>query len=124
VRATTVEAVTLLFVVVVAVCVVAPGWTSLTLRLQAAERVQACRDNLLELGDALHRYTLARKGRLPRTLDELVPRFISQIPQCPSGTGTEGYGYSVAAQMRYTVYCSGLRHDDAGLSRDNPYLTR
>jgi hypothetical protein len=51
--------------------------------------VAKCLANQRALRVALTGYTLAHGGRLPETLEELVPRFLEVVPHCPSGARYE-----------------------------------
>jgi hypothetical protein len=51
--------------------------------------VAKCLGNQRALRAAITGYTLAHGGRLPETLEELVPRFLAVVPHCPSGARYE-----------------------------------
>ncbi|MFO0873855.1 MAG: hypothetical protein U0575_07770 [Phycisphaerales bacterium] len=60
---------------------------------------------------ALARFELA-EGRWPRTLDELVPRFLASIPRDPYDGGTIRYALRDGRPLLW--YVGGDRHDDGG----------
>jgi len=57
-------------------------------------------------------------GHLPMTLAELVPKYLSEIPDDPSGTGSIKYRMVGDA---FTLYCVGPDGEDGG---GKPYLNK
>lgn len=73
-------------------------------------RFNLCRRNLACISYAVSNYSVAHDGHLPVGLEQVFPRYVSEIPTCPAaGIDTYTGGYA-AAGKRYTIYCSGHNH--------------
>lgn len=87
------------------------------------ERFDACLQNLLNISSAFEMYSLDHEGHYPKSLKELVPEYLEEIPQCPSA-GYDSYSPGlevgigsphnrVGFQDFYYLCCSGNNHPDA-----------
>ncbi|MFN8608407.1 MAG: hypothetical protein U0931_12795 [Vulcanimicrobiota bacterium] len=63
------------------------GWLCLFSPSQAQEPTaeQRCSDNLQLLLSSLSKYSKDHQGRFADKLDDLVPRYLSELPKCPLG---------------------------------------
>lgn len=89
-------------------------------------RFDACLANLHKISLALEMYSTDHDGHYPRSLSDVVPKYLSEVPLCPSAgydTYTSGfeqgkdsphnrYGY----QDFYYLSCSGHHHLDAAVN--------
>lgn len=73
-------------------------------------RLHLCQKNLESISYAVSGYAAAHGGHPPARLQQLVPRYLSEVPTCPAaGIDTYTGGYIVAGK-RYTNYCLGHNH--------------
>ena len=82
----------------------------MTLRNQCAANIGSA------LVPALESYR-ANEHRYPHHLSELSAKYLPQLPTCPKSDLQYHY---VATADRYTLFCSGRYHGDAGLGADRP----
>lgn len=64
------------------------GWLLLACHAVAQDpqsTEQRCSDNLQMLLSSLTRYSKDHQNRFPDKLEDLVPRYLSELPKCPSG---------------------------------------
>lgn len=73
---------------------------------------QKCSENLQLLLSSLTRYSKDHQNRFPDKLEELVPRYLSELPKCPLG-GASYAGFSTIAHEpeRAVLLCSYPGHD-------------
>lgn len=64
-----------------------------------AERgvVKGCRLGMMKVGAALQKYAQEHRGQYPKSLSQLVPKYLSGLPACPS-SGKESYSGSYQIQ--------------------------
>lgn len=91
-----------------------------------------CCSNLKNLGVACEQYESDTMGRFPggsnfpardpQALQALVPKYLRQIPTCPSASSdTYTRGYDVfAGPDQYTIVCVGNWHVSSGLPLNFP----
>lgn len=86
-------------------CLVGPGLT------QEQSPEQKCSDNLQLLLNSLTRYGKDHENRYPDKLEDLVPRYLSELPKCPLG-GASYSRYSVMDHEpeRAVLICSYPAH--------------
>ncbi len=86
-------------------CLITFGWA----QEPAAE--QRCSDNLQLLLSSLSKFSKDHQARYPDKLDELVPRYLSELPKCPLG-GASYTRYSVIEHEpeRVVLICSYEAH--------------
>ena len=73
-------------------------------------------------------YSTDWSGRYPRQLDQLVPKYLEELPVCPAAGGMSyelEYGLEsphnkVGFKDYYYLYCGGRNHSVAGLGADEP----
>jgi hypothetical protein len=78
----------------------------------AASQEQKCSDNLQLLLRSLSKYGKEHQNRYPDRLQELVPRYLSQLPACPAASSETYSRYSVVAHdpERAVLICSYPSH--------------
>ena len=70
----------------------------------------ACYMNLSLIEKALMEYRGDHRGKYPKTLKELTPRYIREIPACPQA-GKATYSYMMIDDPPlYFLYCQGQNH--------------
>ena len=90
------------------------GWLWLFLPALSQEQLtpeQRCSDNLQTLLSSLSRYAKDHQNRFPDKLEDLVPRYLSELPKCPQG----GASYSRFSSLehdpeRAVLICSYPNH--------------
>lgn len=83
----------------------------------------ACDSNLKNLGEAVMLYEEASGGELPRKLEMLAPKYIRELPRCPS-VKKPSYGYIFDRSIgTYTIFCSGENHWEVGLVGGYPQFS-
>ena len=68
-----------------------------------------CRSNLRTIADAAEIYSTDNVGLYPRTLAQLTPRYLEEIPRCPSANG-DTYSFTYRSATRpdaFTFFCYG-----------------
>ena len=71
--------------------------------------------------EALELYAIDHKGKYPKRLADLMPKYLRAIPTCPTATkDTYSAGYHSNGRQ-YTISCSGTHHSTT--SRDYPNAT-
>jgi len=90
--------------------------------IKAEEALRGCNSNLKNIGTALEMYSVDAHGRYPHTMEKLVPDYLKLIPTCPAaGTDTYAKSYTYTTiPDRYTMFCSGHYHENAGLKENHP----
>ena len=102
-------------------------------RRQHLATARQCRDNLVLIAGALKHYGAEHPGLLPDNLQQLVPQYLSELPQCPA-SGTDSYSKSYFWENRsfgvhqprkvvFEVFCLGHHHKEAGWSENRPYVS-
>ncbi len=80
----------------------------------------SCTVNMQWIGQALRQYYKVH-GRLPGSLNELIPEYLSEIPACPSaGRDTYSMSYHIEKDLDETaavLYCSGNQHGEPEMPR-------
>lgn len=80
----------------------------------------ACQRYLETLGEALDRWAEEHQGRPPARLEDLVPRYLAQLPTCPTAPAVSyASTYKLSENKRYTFYCPG-NHEEAGVTLTFP----
>ena len=86
-------------------------------------QVQAdiCRGNLTEIASSVSKYARRHRSQYPKSLSQLVPNYLAQIPVCPaadSDTYSAGYSFGLNAPQNelkkrdyFYVACTGSHHD-------------
>lgn len=86
----------------------------------AKSEYRGCVYNLRGIVQAIELYTADHKGRLPRSLKALAPKYMSEVAVCPATrTDTYSAGYKPAGKG-YTVCCAGHHHKGAGAAANQP----
>lgn len=78
----------------------------------------SCKSNLKSLGTACERYSVDHEGHYPATLQQLTPKYMKAIPNCPMAerdSYSEGYVRSRVPHA-YTICCSGIHHKNTGIT--------
>jgi|GEM_PF-2470850 len=89
------------------------------LRSRGQGQFTACESNLKYMGTALEMYRTDNDGLYPDSTLKLVPKYLKQIPICPTA-GKPTYLYEVSsAHSAFTIYCEGRNHRKAGISKPN-----
>ena len=74
------------------------------------------------IGTALEMYSTDNSGHYPKSLKQLVPKYLLSIPPCPAA-GKETYSSSYTSATypdSYTFYCKGHYHSGVGVGQDKP----
>lgn len=90
-----------------------------------AKLLDGCKANLKSTATALHGYATDNANSYPRTLDQLVPKYLAQIPTCPCAFDAN-YSSSYQSSPKpkaFTVFCKGAYHASQGLANDYPRYT-
>jgi hypothetical protein len=85
-------------------------------RARARGRVEACMRRLDDIGLGIRAYRAEHDGNWPGSLAELVPRYMTQIPRCPSASSDlDTYTYSAPVSPddpeRSVIRCDGHDRD-------------
>lgn len=74
--------------------------------------VQQCRNNLQVILRGLTQYSRDHKQQYPDSLEQLVPRYLSQLPQCPADPNASYARYSslISTPPRVALICSNPNH--------------
>jgi len=99
---------------------------------RAHDRAQftACQQNLKTIATALESYGAENQGggeKYPAALSDLVPKFVSTLPSCPSAAGhgvTDTYSpsYTRASDpAAFTIFCQGANHTTVDYGADEPW---
>ncbi len=91
---------------------------------------RACQANLGRIATGMEMYATDHSGQYPKTLSELVPRYLPAIPSCPSthnDTYTTGFQVGPEAPTNlqggkefFYIACSGKHHVSEGLEENLP----
>jgi hypothetical protein len=82
---------------------------------RAQGQFTACKSNLKNIGTACEMWCTDNQGRYPKTLNELTPNYLKQVPQCPAA-GTDTYSSTYKATTSpdsYEFACSGNHHQQS-----------
>lgn len=81
-----------------------------------------CKTNLKHLATAMEMYSTDNVGLYPTSLKKLMPKYLEEIPQCPSaGRDTYSAGCQTARQPDvFSLTCSGSHHTAAGALENYP----
>ncbi len=88
----------------------------------AEDDILMCKSNLKNVGTACEMWSTDNNGRYPKTLAELTPKYLKEIPVCPAA-GTDTYSAtfkSRAAPDLFRVKCEGEFHKLAECPADYP----
>ena len=111
--------------IAVGLAVVVPNY----LRSNSRGQHQACRSNLKNIGTALEMYSADWSGRYPSNLNQLTPKYLKTIPECPAqGSDTYSLSYQTGPdapfnkgfQEYYYFDCHGLNHEANGYPENRP----
>ena len=94
------------------------------LRYVSFRELASCEDNVKLLAAACSNYANDNDGVYPAKLQSLVPKYLSEIPVCPTTRDdTYSKGFE-SAPNAYTVYCVGdQNHKFAGTMGSYPQYT-
>lgn len=99
---------------------------------RAHDRAQftACQQNLKTVATALESYGSEYPGeteKYPAALSDLVPKYISSLPQCPVAAGhgagdTYSPSYARASDpAAFTIFCQGSFHTTVDYGANEPW---
>ncbi|MCL5036380.1 MAG: hypothetical protein M1269_04595 [Chloroflexi bacterium] len=75
------------------------------------EESRACQTNLSNLVHVLDRYAADHGEHYPRSLAELIPKYLDTTTVCPAaGYNTYRYSLKNPEQTAYYIYCAGFNH--------------
>lgn len=82
--------------------------------------VETCSQNVMSIASSATYYTYDHDGAYPKTLAELVPDYLDEIPKCPAvDRDTYSQAYSVVGDNQgVKLYCKGHNHPE--LEDDKP----
>jgi Tfp pilus assembly protein PilE len=89
-------------------------------------KLAGCQSNLKNIATAVQVYNNDKGGgSYPETLEPIVPKYIAEIPECPSaGIDTYSEGYTSDNESKnYTLYCKGNNHSELKLSENEPWYS-
>jgi serine/threonine protein kinase len=85
--------------------------------------LNSCEKNMTVIGDALERYK-KDNNYYPDKMEKLVPKYLSEIPKCPSAllanSGYEGTYEVLSYGKGYRFCCKGSNHFRTGITGDYP----
>lgn len=86
--------------------------------------LEECRENIYFIFFALCQYAKNNNG-FPKKLEDLVPEYLPEIPQCHGGAKDTYSGSYVTNRESnlFTYYCRGCNHIRAGVAEDFPKKT-
>ena len=87
----------------------------------------ACKTSIKEISTAMEMYSTDWSGRYPPNLEALVPKYLDELPTCPSA-GSCSYAMEGSKSARnvnefedyYYLYCQGEHHAAVGLPENHP----
>lgn len=92
--------------------------------------LQTCQKNVQKIGIALMVRANDFEGHFPKSISELVPRYLKSLPECPAaGRDTYSVGYQEGVSTPgndydwpdfFEVHCEGHHHADCNLGADLP----
>lgn len=86
---------------------------------QSKGMLDACSNNMKNMGSALELYSTDNYGRYPRNLSQISPAYLKDLPCCPAaGKFTYSYESTVVPDI-YTLTCVGQNHREK-LGEMNP----
>lgn len=88
----------------------------------------ACKSNLKNIGTALEMYSTDWHGHYPRNLNQLVPNYLRELPDCPSAGrmtyradfGLQAPGNTGHFEDYYCIECAGDWHTSVALPPNYP----
>ena len=87
-----------------------------------------CRSNVFDLANAIGRYADDHHGHCPAKLEDLVPKYLRELPQCPAAKA-QMYDYQLKRGTKpgkgvmvdtFTICCKGYNHTRAEIPADYP----
>ena len=84
-------------------------------QLEDTEKTYSAMKEILQTHLAIHLFQLD-ENHLPETIDRLVPKYLSSVPQDPFATGPMIYRLSDEGYLLYSVGAN--RQDDGGIEQD------
>ena len=74
-------------------------------------QLTACKSNLKNIGTSLEIYRINNDGEYPKSLEQLTPETLVEIPVCPTD-GAQAYQYAPSAEGEgsYLLTCVGHQH--------------
>lgn len=108
--------------------VIPAGFSKISMVETTAEQVAACKENLNKIGQAITVYKKIKKVYPQRLSDICEDKRspLKEIPQCPAckkpSYVQESYMFREGNPGRFTVFCKGNHHVDAGYYANQPYL--
>lgn len=108
---TLVSFITVLFVVFI-VYETTKGQEEYLTYINDGKTYNSCYKNMSLIENALNRYAAANKGKYPKSLDKLTPKYLEKIPFCPqAGNDTYSKSYFVSSDLTsYFFCCNGMNH--------------
>ncbi|MCL5772920.1 MAG: prepilin-type N-terminal cleavage/methylation domain-containing protein [Firmicutes bacterium] len=77
-----------------------------------------CSSNISMIANAMQMYSNNNSYAYPPDLAHLTPRYLQEMPTCPSSGNS--YHYEVSSDWsRFTLYCEGSYHTGAGVTGPN-----
>lgn len=98
------------------------------IRARARGHLTACKSNLKNIGTAAEMYSTDWGGNYPERLEQLVPKYLKSIPDCPSA-GRPTYFYQTGVDVGYNrprfkdyyfMMCMGKHHTNVSVAEDYP----
>jgi hypothetical protein len=88
----------------------------------------ACKSNLKNIGTAAEMYSTDHDGEYPVSLDELVPKHLDKLPECPAAekmsyeysTGLNAPYNTMDFEQFYFVNCQGENHTELRVGAGYP----
>lgn len=97
------------------------------LRQRQGSHLTFCKSHLKEIGTAMEMYSTDNSGHYPRSLQQLVPKYIKELPECEAAgkmsytlmTGQTAYN-SPGFDDYYLLQCQGSFHTDCSIPKNYP----
>lgn len=111
-----------------AVCLLVAAIVPQFFRIHDRAPVAACRSNLKNIGAGLEMYARDWGGHYPSHLDQLVPKYLKDLPECYEAGrmtyraefGPDASGNVEHKEHYFVVECAGDAHRDSGLPSNYP----
>ena len=87
-----------------------------------------CKGQFKNIGVALEMYATVWDGHYPRNLNQLIPKYLPKLPECPAAGrmtyradfGPNAAGNARHAEAYYVLECAGENHVGLGVAPNYP----
>ena len=122
----------LVFLALIVGMVIYPNYGAAQEKIRMSENIRGCEKNLISIANAVVAYRKLNNNRFPKRLDDLVgdssKGLLPSMPRCPAAGEKganpycdKGFKYLNGDPGRFTIFCFGGVHAEAGFQRNQPY---